>query len=276
MILYNGKLVKKQDVNISYEDRGYYFGDGVYEVFRIYEGRLFHKKAHYDRLERSAASIQLKLPYTVNEIDQMLEELMAYDNIQEGILYLQTTRGTAPRAHTFPDNVTPSLLGYCKEVKRPFQAMKTGIKAITMDDIRWQRCDIKSLNLLPNTMAKQHAVSQGVEEAILHRNGTVTECSASNLMIVRQGEIYTHPANNYILHGITREIVLKLARDMGIKVIEQSFQLDELYTSDEAFITGTTVEVTPVISIDQKMTGSGSPGKVTKQLQEAFEQQLSQ
>jgi D-alanine transaminase len=274
MILMNGELVDKKDVCISYEDRGYYFGDGVYEVFRIYQGHIYEKEAHFRRLKRSAKSVQITLPYSIDEMDEMIERLVKSEKIMDGTLYMQITRGVSPRVHTFPVDTSPTLIAYCKAVERPVNTIQNGITAITVDDIRWLRCDIKSLNLLPNTLAKQNAVSQGKEEAILHRNGTVTECSASNIMIVQNNAIYTHPANHLILHGITREVIFGLAKQLGIKTYEQAFQVGDLFTADEVFITGTTVEVTPVIKIDDKPIGSEKPGKITKQLQEAFEKAI--
>lgn len=274
MILYNGKFIEKEDVCISYEDRGYYFGDGVYEVFRVYQGQIYEKEAHFRRLEESAESVQIRLPYSTAEMDQMIEQLVKKEKLVDGTLYMQITRGSAPRIHTFPDSAVPTLLAYCKEAARPVKSIENGITAITMDDIRWLRCDIKSLNLLPNTLAKQNAVGSGADEAILHRDGTVTECSASNIMIVKNNRIYTHPANNLILHGITRKITLELAKHLGIETKEQAFQVEDLFTADEVFITGTTVEVTPVIQIDQKSIGSGRPGSLTRQLQKAFEKEI--
>lgn len=274
MLLFNGKIVNNDDISISYEDRGYYFGDGVYEVFRIYNGKMYEKEAHFHRLERSAESIQLDLPYSTEEMNTMLNNLIQTEQIIEGTLYLQITRGPAPRAHTFPEHPKPTMLAYCKQISRPLTAIQNGISAITLPDIRWLCCDIKSLNLLPNTLAKQKAVNQGAEEAILHRDGTVTECSASNIMIIHDHVLYTHPANNLILHGITREVTLRLADQMGLETKEETFSVGRLYEADEAFITGTTVEITPIIRIDQKPVGSGLPGKLTKQLQQAFEETI--
>ncbi len=270
MILYNDKLVNKEDVNISYEDRGYNFGDGVYEVFRTYGGTVFALDEHLQRLERSAEAISLALPCAADEIGGRIERLVAAEKIADGTVYLQITRGRAPRAHAFPEQAEPVLVAYCSELQRPQRLMTEGIKAITLPDIRWLRCDIKSLNLLPNVMAKQKAAECGAGEAILHRDGTVTECSASNVMIVKDGVIHTHPANSFILHGVTRSIVLKLADGLGIPVREEPFTLAMLSQADEVFITSTTMEITPVIAVDHGAIGAGRPGPVTRTLQEAF------
>lgn len=271
VILYNGELKEAGDVRISPDDRAYYFGDGVYEVFRIYGGKLFERQAHLERLERSAREIRLAMPYSRQQLEDMLDALMEAENVAEGILYLQISRGIAPRAHAFPESAEPVLYGYCRSMARPLDKMQTGIDAVTADDIRWLRCDIKSLNLLPNVLAKQLGAEQGAGETILHRSGTVTECSSSNVMIVKSGTLFTHPANHLILNGVTRNVVLNLAREADIPVREQPFTLEELRTADEVFITGTTVEVTPVVRIDGRAVAAGEPGPVTRRLQQAFE-----
>mgnify|MGYP002623672305 CR=1 FL=1 len=269
MILWNDEIRPKSDVRISPDDRGYIFGDGVYEVLRIYDGRLFEKEAHLTRLARSAAEIRLRLPAGPAEIGERLERLVAASSVSEGILYMQITRGEAPRTHAFPPDAKPVLMAYCNELKRNRAAMQDGIRAVTVPDIRWHRCDIKTLNLLPNVLARQEAAERGASEAILHRDGKVTECSASNIMIVKDGVIRTHPADNYILHGVTRAIALKLAARLEVPVKEQAFTLEEMLAADEVFITGTTVEITPVTEIDGKPVGD--PARpVTRRLQEAF------
>jgi D-alanine transaminase len=275
MIYYKHQFLDKSAAHISPDDRGYYFGDGVYEVFRFYNHTLYEKDAHLRRLERSASEIAINLPEPIRDIETMLEKLLEMNGIPEGTLYLQITRGEAPRSHQFPQSVPSIMMASCTEVIRPLTAMQHGITAITMEDIRWLRCDIKTLNLLPNVLAKQAAVERGVDEVILHRGGTVTECCASNLMMVKNGILYTHPANNLILHGVTRAVVLRLAQSLGIEVKEQSFTLQELMEADEAFITGTTVEITPIIEIDGKQVHSGSPGPLTRKLQLEFERTFS-
>lgn len=289
MILFNDRYVSQEEIHVSIHDRGYYFGDGVYEVFSIYNGNLFEKDAHLARLARSAHAVRINFPCSLAQLEERLERLVALNGINEGTLYMQITRGEAKRAHPFPVDATPVLMGYCNEVLRPLASMKDGITAVTLPDIRWLRCDIKSLNLLPNVLAKQEAIDLGYTEAILHRDGIVTECSASNIMIVKNGTIYTHPSNHYILHGITRAVVLKLAEEAGIQVKLQPFTLEELYGADEAFICGTTVEITPIISIDNQPVGSkwdklgiddsngaseqahvSQPGMVTRTLQGAL------
>ncbi|WP_409347137.1 D-amino-acid transaminase [Paenibacillus sp. MBLB4367] len=272
MMLYKNQFVNNGEVRISPNDRGYYFGDGVYEVFRIYNGSLFEKDAHYRRLERSAEQTRIPLPYPITEIDEKLEKLLAADGVKEGIIYLQLTRGEAPRGHAFPNPPVESvLMAYSSELSRPHHAIRGGIRVITRPDIRWLRCDLKTLNLLPNVMAKQEAAEAGAAEVIFHRDGTVTECSSSNVMIIKDGTIRTHPANNLILHGITRAVVLKLAFRLNLSVREEAFTLEDLRSADEVFITSTTAEVTPVAELDGVPVADGKPGPVSRRLQEAFE-----
>lgn len=273
-VLWHDQLVREEEVSISYKDRGYYFGDGVYEVFRFYAGRLYEQQSHLNRLVRSASQIRLQLPYSIQHIEHNIEKLLVQEEIIEGTLYLQITRGAASRSHTFPEQAEPVLMAYCSEVKRPLVMIREGISTITLPDIRWHRCDIKSLNLLPNIMAKQQAEEQSAGEVILHRDGIVTECSASNVMIVKEGALYTHPANHLILHGITRMVTLRLAAQLGLGCHEEAFSVDMLLLADEVFITGTTMEITPVIQVDQTVIGDGAPGPVTRSLQAAFEETI--
>lgn len=269
-ILFNDKLIPADEAHISYEDRGYYFGDGIYEVCRVYNGALYETEAHMDRLIRSSEAISLKLPHTTDEIVSMVQKLCEANELRTGIVYFQYTRGVAPRVHYFPGNVRPVLMGFTKPMPRPLKELSEGITALTTPDIRWLRCDIKSLNLLPNTMAKQQAKDQGADEVIFHRDGTVTECSASNVWMVKDRKLRTHPANNLILHGITREVILRLADELKLPVEQEAFTLAELADADEVFLSSTTAEVTPIVKIDGRNVQQGKPGPVTRQLQEAF------
>jgi len=273
MILYQDQIVPESEVRISLRDRGYYFGDGIYEVFRLYNGILFERDAHLARLERSTAAVRIPLPCTLEELGSRLERLATASGVTNGTLYMQITRGEAPRTHAFPANTQPVLTGWCTELNRPLETMDSGITAVTLDDIRWHRCDLKTLNLLPSVLAKQEALDRGAEDAILHRSGVVTECTASNVMIVKNGAIYTHPLDHYILHGITRAVICQLSAQEGIPFHEQSFTLEDLRNADEVFLTGTTTEVTPIVKIDDQPVGIvGKPGPVTRRLQRSFEQ----
>jgi D-alanine transaminase len=273
-VLFQDRIISKQEVSISPDDRGYVFGDGIYEVFRIYNGKLYEAEAHMQRLVRSTQGVMIELPCAPDALLNRLQELLQRSDVREGILYLQITRGVAPRAHVIPEGLKPVLYACCSPMERPLEAIRSGITAVTAEDIRWHRCDLKTLNLLPNTLARSQATQRGAGEVIFHRNGRVTECSSSNVMIVKDGVLRTHPANQWILHGITRLVVLRLASELAIPVAEEAFTLSEMAEADEAFITSTTAEITPVVEIDGRKVGSGKPGEITLRLQEAFERTI--
>ncbi|WP_217597776.1 D-amino-acid transaminase [Cohnella sp. GbtcB17] len=267
---YDNAFLPEEEVRISPHDRGYNFGDGIYEVFRVYGGNLFEAEAHFERLRLSAAGLKLALPWGLDGLRAAMIELVERNELKEGIVYLQITRGTAPRNHLFPAGAAPVALAYTREVARPVQAMEQGIPVVTLEDIRWLHCNYKTLNLLANVLAKQEAADRGAADAVLHRGGIVTESSASNVMIVKDGVLLTHPPDNLILHGITRAVTLRLARVAEIPSDERPFTLDELYAADEAFVTGTTVEITPIVAVDGRKVGSGEPGPITLRLQREF------
>ncbi|WP_127580053.1 D-amino-acid transaminase [Paenibacillus koleovorans] len=271
-MLQNERIIPRGDAALSYLDRGYCFGDGIYEVIRVYNGRMFESGPHYDRLKRSLREIKLELPNSIDKLNDYLEKLIEADKLDDGIVYLQVTRGVAPRAHAFPPAGTePVLIAYTSEVSRPFETMHSGIAVITRPDIRWLRCDIKTLNLLPNVLAKQESVEVGSDDVVFHRDGTVTECTASNLLIVRDGSIITHPADNMILHGITRLVIRQLAQHLDIPFVEQPITVDEMMKADEVFLSSTISEVMPIVQIDGVNVGGGQPGPVVRRLQAAFE-----
>ncbi|RXT07878.1 D-amino-acid transaminase [Ammoniphilus sp. CFH 90114] len=274
MILLNDRFIEDAEDSINIEDRGYQFGDGVYEVIRVYNGGCFRLNAHIHRLEQSASKIKMTLPFSSEEVSNRLLELVKRNGLQDGNIYIQVTRGVAPRTHHFPYQSTPVVVAYTQETKRPIEQNKHGIKAILSEDIRWHRCDIKSLNLLGNVLAKQAAKESGCEEAILHRGNIVSEGSSTNVFIVKNELIYTHPANNLILEGITRAEVFRLAREITREIIEEPISVKELLNADEVFVTSTTMEIAPVIQVDQEVIGNGSPGPVTQMLQKVYEHQV--
>lgn len=271
----DGQFTDKDGVRISIDDRGYYFGDGVYEVVKVYNGELFTAQEHMSRLLESASKVKMAVPYTEQQLIGIAEELMKKNDIDTGHVYLQVTRGASARVHHFPDmSVAPVVTGYAIDNARPLLNLQEGVAAKTVEDIRWLRCDIKSLNLLGNVMAKQEAHEAGCVEAIFIRDGIVMEGSSSNMFGIRNGIVYTHPATNLILNGITRKVILNICSELEIQVLEKEFTLEELYLMDEFIMTSTTAEVTPVITIDNKKIGSGVPGPITKKLQEAFAKKL--
>jgi D-alanine transaminase len=271
----NGKIIQRSEAKVDIEDRGYQFGDGVYEVIRVYNGKMFTVTEHLNRFVKSLDSIGITLPYTMDHLTKLLEDLIAKNNLQLGTIYMQITRGVAPRNHAFPsENVSPSLVAYTKEAARPLENLKIGVKTIVTEDIRWLRCDIKSLNLLGNLLAKQKAAEVGCFEAIQHRGQDVTEGSSSNIFIVKNGMIISHQSDNLILKGITKDVILQVCERNSIPVEERTFTLDEFMDADEVFLSSTTAEVMPIIEVDGKKVGDGLPGPVTKRLQEWFEQEI--
>lgn len=266
----NGALRRREDCLVSFEDRGYQFGDGVYEVIRVYGGRPFLMAEHLHRFIRSAGELKIRLPWDEKELAQMLDKLLAANAVTDGKVYVQLTRGAAKRDHSFPDQAEPVLIAYTDPVSRPLDKMEKGIRAITAEDIRWLRVDIKSLNLLPNVLVRQQAFEAGADEAIFVRNGTVTEGSSSNVFGVKDGICYTHPASNLILNGITRQKLLQLAEACGMTCVEQAFTRGQLLDMDEAFISGTISEVTPIVAVDGQPIGNGQPGPVTAKFQAAL------
>src|SRR5690606_40312124 len=210
--LWNDQIVKNEEVLVDKEDRGYQFGDGVYEVVKVYNEKLFTATEHIDRFYDSAEKIRITIPYTKDKLHQLLHQLVEANNIDTGHVYFQITRGAGPRNHIFPgDDVIPVITGNTKENPRPLENFEKGVKATFVEDIRWLRCDIKSLNLLGAVLAKQEAYEKGCYEAILHRDEIVTEGSSSNIYGIKEGVLYTHPANNLILNGITRQVIIKCA-----------------------------------------------------------------
>jgi D-alanine transaminase len=276
-VILNGEILERSVVTIDLEDRGYQFGDGVYEVIRVYGGELFTGEEHVERLFASAGKIKLDIPFSREKILSLTRDLVRENGIATGSVYMQATRGTAARTHIFPDpgTVKGVFSAYTTEVPRPEKALENGVAAITAEDIRWLRCDIKSLNLLPNVLAKQEAADQGCYEAILHRSGTVTEGSSSNVFIVTDGKVMTHPADNLILNGITRQVVSKLCAGHNIPLAEEAFRVEDLLKADEIFITSTTSEIMPVVKVDGMEIGNGKPGPVTRRLQQLFENEIN-
>jgi D-alanine transaminase len=273
--LLNGKIIDRSEAKVDVEDRGYQFGDGVYEVIRVYNGKMFTLVEHINRFVKSAESIGISLPFSSSQLTEMLEELLMKNNLQMGNIYMQVTRGTAPRNHLFPTkNVTPTLVAYTIKGVRPLENLKSGVKSILTEDIRWLRCDIKSLNLLGNLLAKQKASEQGCFEAIQHRGQDVTEGSSSNIFIVKNGTVITHESNHFILKGITKDVILNLCTKNNIPVEERTFPLAELEEAEEVFLSSTTAEVMPVIEIDGKKIRSGIPGPITGKLQDLFEKEI--
>lgn len=267
----NGRFLPLAEATVSIEDRGFQFGDGVYEVIRTYRGRPFKLDAHLARLDRSAQAIDLRQPYPFERWVEYVTEGLRLGDFPETKIYVQITRGTAPRDHAYAPDLQPTVLMTFRELQ-PLNAtfQTTGVAAMTMKDIRWGRCDIKSINLLANVLARQQAKKRGVFESILVRDGQVTEGAVSNVFIVQDGKLITAPEGGWILSGVTRQVVLELARHEGLTVQERYCSEQELLGATEVFLTGTTVEVLGVVHIDGKQIGKGQPGPVTRSLAKRF------
>ena len=272
--LWNDRIVFDEAVVIDKEDRGYQFGDGIYEVIKVYGGEIFTLNEHLERFYTSAEKIKLVIPYKKDKLNNLLRELVQKNNLGTGHIYLQISRGTSPRQHHFPENMSPVLVANVKETPRPLENFEHGVKTTILEDIRWLRCDIKTLNLLGPVLAKQEAYEKGCYEAILHRDGVVTEGSSSNVHAIKDDILYTHPVNNLILNGITRNVMLECAKEIGLLVKEEAFTLDQLMVMDEVVITSTTSEITPVIEIDDQAVGTGKPGEWTRKLQNQFNSKI--
>lgn len=267
---YNGEYKNDDELRVKYQDRAFYFGDGVYEVIRFYDGEFFTLDEHLDRMMNSAAEIEIE-GISRQYLFDIVTELKDRNTIENGALYIQISRGIQNRNHAYPVDVEPVVLAYISEARRPVAQSENGVHAITSEDYRWLKCHVKSLNLLANVMEKERAVKAGAHETVMHRDNVVTEGSSTNVFIVKNGILKTHPANNLILNGITRLEVLKIAKNLNIKTEESSFTVDELKEADEVIITSTTQEVTPVVKVDDTAVGNGRRGEITSRIQKVFD-----
>ena len=269
----NGEYLPEQDAKISVFDRGFLFADGVYEVAAILQGQLIDNKQHMRRLRRSLKELNMPSPGDDATIEAIQKELIRLNHVDEGVVYLQVTRGAADRNFAYPKDSSPSLVLFTQEkeiINLP--AAKTGIKIITTEDIRWGRRDIKTVALLAASMAKMSAMNSGADDAwLVDQDGYITEGSSFNAYIVTpDGTIITRHLSNEILHGITRNAVLQLAEKDGLKVIERPFTVEEACQAQEAFITAAGIFVLPVIQMDINVLGSGTPGPVSTKLRSIY------
>ncbi len=270
----NGKLVPHSEAKISVEDRGFNFADGIYEVVRIAGGRPFRFEAHLDRFQGGARALEIELPLTRDEVREAILEVASANDVDEGTVYVQLTRGAAPRDHAFPQGVTPTLVVLAKTSAGPApEALERGVGVVTAPDLRWGYCEIKTIGLLPNVIAYQHARSENCHEAVLVRDGLVTEGSHSSVFCVQDGVVYTHPIDN-ILPSITRRYLIESLRADGIDVREEGVVLESFRGADEIFLAGTTTEVMGVVRIDGTPVGSGEVGPVTRRGLELYRRDL--
>ncbi|WP_339634643.1 D-amino-acid transaminase [uncultured Sneathiella sp.] len=271
----NGQYVPHRTASVHIEDRGYQFADGVYEVVTIFNNRMIDEEGHLDRLWRSLEELKMDAPMKRAPLKMVMREVIRRNGIENGIIYLQVTRGVAPRDHPFPKDVAPALVMTAKRLSMA-KAQKTaeaGVNVITVPDIRWTRRDIKSVSLLPNVLAKQEAKEKGAYEAFqIDEDGMVTEGSSTNAWIVTQeGKVVTRPTSNSILAGITRASLLRELKKHDIELELRSFSKEELNSAREVFLTSSTTYVMPVVKVDDKIIGNGHPGIVSQQLRAIYE-----
>lgn len=266
----NGEFLPYEEAKVPVEDRGYQFGDGIYEVIRIYNGLGFRLDGHFERLKHSAEAIFLDID--ADRIQEDAVELIRRSSSTEASLYIQISRGVAVRYHPFPSDSKPSVVMIVRPATAPAASLREeGVSCITVADDRWARCYIKSINLLPNILAKQQAVQAGCYEALYLRDGYLTEGSSSNAYAIIDDVLWTYPRSNYILGGITRDVVLEIARADGIPVREEPVSLSDLRRASEVMVSSTTAEIVPVVSIDGMSVGEGRPGPFFERLYRQFQ-----
>lgn len=268
----NGEFLAPDAAKVSVFDRGFVFADGVYEVIPAYGGRLFRLAQHLERLEQSLDGIRLQNPLSAAAWGAVFERLLAQFGNADQYVYLQITRGAAPRDHAFPAGIAPTVFAFAKRIDYPSASLvEQGVTAVTLPDIRWSRCDIKSIALLPNVLMRQQAADGGAVEAILLREGCVTEGAASNVFVVYRKQLLTPPKGPYILPGITRDLVVELARASAVDFAERPIAEAELRGADEVWMTSSTKEILPIVRIDGRPVGSGRPGALHARLFAAYQ-----
>ena len=262
----NGEFLPAAEARISVFDRGFILGDGIYEVIPVYGGRLFRLPHHLDRLDHSLDGIRLANPMSHKRWQEVLEELVQRNGRGDQSLYLQITRGVAERDHGFPPDTEPTVFAMSKPLEAMSPEIHNGISAMTIEDIRWKWCNIKAIALLPNILMRQQAIEQGAAEAIMLRDGFVTEGTASNIFIVKDGTVLTPPKSNLLLPGITRDLVVELCRHNEVPCVEGSISEQQLHEADELWITSSTKEILPVTRLDDGVIGDGQPGPLWQKL----------
>jgi D-alanine transaminase len=271
-VFLNGEYLPAEQAQVSVLDRGFLLGDGVYEVIPVYNGLPFRLKEHLQRLQRSLNGVRMANPYDEAGWGEIIKQLVKQNGDGNQAVYLQVTRGVAPRDHVFPEGVEPTAFVMTNPIKPlPEWFKQDGIKAITVDDIRWAQCDIKAITLLPNSLLRQQAQDAGAQEALLIRDGYMTEGSASNSYAVIDGVIFTAPKDEKVLPGITRDLVLELAESAGIPYREEAVSAEQLKSAEEIWISSSTRELLPVTALDGQAVGRGKPGPLWQQLDTLYQ-----
>jgi len=268
----NGVFCDLADAKVSIEDRGYQFGDGVYEVIAAYGGRLFLLEEHIARLERSCQAIDLAFDFQGCSIEQIIHEGMARSELSDAMIYVQITRGAAPRSHVIPNDLTPSLVMTFKPRRSlPEDLRRRGARVMSTPEIRWANCYIKAITLLPNVLARREAAKGGYDDAVFVTvEGEVRECTSANVFMVRDGMLVMPPLTQAILHGITQRFLLSCADGIGIPTRNEVLRIEEFRNADEAFMSSTLGEVLGITSLDGRPMGDGQVGPITQRLHEAF------
>lgn len=273
-VFLNGEYLPKDQARISVDDRGFVFGDGIYEVVRVIEGRIFAWAEHASRMARGLGVV--RIPFSADDVgglEAVCNRLVAENDLKAGeaTVYMQVSRGAAPRTHYFPPAGTPPTVYASASRFTPSRDMRDkGVKAITFPDFRWARCDLKTVNLMGAVLARQAAHEAGAYEALMIRDGMLTEGAATNAFAVIDGVVRTYPLSNYILPGISRQHALDAARDVGVRVVEEPVTQQQMLAAHELFIAGTTTDIAPIVMLDGKPVGTGAPGPVTRKVQAAF------
>ena len=272
ILYFNGRFTTTDERVLGVEDRGFQFGDAVYEVFKFVGRRGLFIAEHYRRLERGLREIEIPAPWSENEFRDMAFELLRRTEFEDGIVYIQVSRGEAERAHFWPEGMAPTALAYSRRFKFPDSSRKErGIRMVSTPDLRWRQCHVKSVNLLGNALSKKRAQRASADEALLVGDGFIREGASSNFFVVRDGRLITHPLDEHILPGVVRDRVIDLALQARIRVDERPIREEELFDMQEAFITSTTQGVMPVSGIDGRAIGNSRRGAVTTQLQTLFD-----
>ena len=271
-LYFNGRFTTTDERVLGVEDRGFQFGDAVYEVFKFGRKRPIFAMDHFRRMDRGLREIDIRNPWTESSFARTIDELLERTAFNDGIVYIQVSRGESERAHFYPDDMKPTAIAYSRRFRFPDDAKKErGIRLITGPDQRWTQCHVKSVNLLPNLLAKKRAQRASADEALLVSDGVVREGASSSFFVVIKGRVVTHPLDEHILPGVVRDRVIGLALTSKIRVDERPVRETELFGVDEAFITSTTMGVMPVAEIDGRVIGNSRRGEVTTRLQRLFD-----
>ena len=275
----NGQFLPRAAAAVPVEDRGFVFGDGVYEVWRVVGGRLFETERHLARLSSGLSELRIQAPELVDpdRLTAIADRLLTDDALLDGeaTFYVEITRGVAPRTHQFPSGkIAPTVFAMANRFKPPEELRRSGATCITMPDVRWLRCDIKTIQLLPNVLGKQAAAEAGALDVLFVRDGVITETSHANVLAVIDGVIRTHPTNHLILPGVTRAVILEIARDVRLQVDETPFLPADLTRASEVFLAGTTTDVMPIVRVDDVVIGDGKPGSIATTLFRELRQRL--